>query len=87
MILPRDVLKFGPEGLVEPAVEDGIGEGGGHPDEVHEGEADAAYHVTLKIGPSIGGFGLEIHFSLYIEVVSNPIPASILTFWFLTPLG
>ena len=64
MSLPRDVLKFGPEGLVEPAVEDGIGEGGGHPDEVHEGEADATYHVTLKISPSIYGFGLEIHLSI-----------------------
>ena len=53
MNLPRDILKLCPEGLVEPAVENGIGEGGGHPDEVHEGEADAAYHVTLKIGLNI----------------------------------
>ena len=46
--LPGDILKFGPECFVEPSVEDGVGEGGGHPDEVHESEADAAYHVALK---------------------------------------
>ena len=56
--LPGDVLKFGPEGLVEPSVEDWVGEGGGHPDEMYEGEADAAHRVTLKIGCSIDRIGL-----------------------------
>ena len=47
-LLPGDVLKLGPECLVEPPVEDGVGEGGRHPDEVHQGEADAAHRVALK---------------------------------------
>ena len=46
--LPRDVLELVPEGLVEPPVEDGVGEGRGHPDEVREGEAEAAHHVALQ---------------------------------------
>ena len=50
-LLPGDVLKLGPECLVEPPVEDGVGEGGRHPDEVHEGEADAAHRVALQNGP------------------------------------
>ena len=51
MNLPRDILKLCPEGLVEPAVEDGVGEGRGHGDRVAEAQAQVeAPLVGLRVG-------------------------------------
>ena len=45
---PSDVLELFLEGLVEPAVQDRVGERRGHPDQVAEGEADSAHLLVLE---------------------------------------
>lgn len=48
--LPGNVLELLPECVVEPAVEDRVGEGGGHADQVAGAEHHAVKLVHLKKG-------------------------------------
>ncbi len=45
---PADILELLLERLIEPPVEDRVGEGRGHPDQVTHGEAYSVELVNLK---------------------------------------